>query len=383
LNRLKGVLPALVIALALSFAASGAAGTADEGPNGEQVAVSMTIKPRGGPLYRAGSVPVNARIDVGVSAPSGQMYVTPTRAGKVRFPDDIILRPRGSLPACTDAKLNAAMDLSIPPAEVIAKCPESVIGNGSSTLYLSGMKTAAVQAVMVIFHAGLTSEGRPRLKLWGYTKNLTAGLLMQGTLRPDNSLKIVVPSLPLKTAIGEYSLNVPGTAPIIYDGKPVPGSVGLDPSYVKARCGSGEWLLSATATLGKYFDDGRPDGPAYHVPAPDFRLPCVGRPGRPPGGPARIGRVSVNGPGRVKRGRSAIFRVGVSNPGGTALGAGRIVARGRGARGSAALGRVPAGGRRTVPLRVRFARKGRVRVAFTLRGRTGTAKTVTRTVKVS
>ncbi|MCO5315476.1 MAG: hypothetical protein M9938_04845 [Solirubrobacterales bacterium] len=383
MNPLKRVATGLLLFVLTATAVVATAGAAvDAGPNGERIAVSMTVKPGKGHLYRAGSVPVKFGVDVAVDVPTGTPAVTPTRKGKVGLPPDLTFHPKASMPVCTDDRLNPGMSLSIPPREVIAKCPGSVIGNGTANLHVAGMKAASVDALLLIFHAGFTSSGRPKIKIWGYTKQLNAGVLMQGMLQPDNTLEITVPPLPVKTAIGRYDLNVPGTKLLSYDGRPVPGSLGLDPTYVKARCSSGSWRLSAVATLGAYNDDGSPDGPEYPVAAPDFTRACQGLPGRPPSTTARIGRVRVEGRTVVNRGSRTRFRVTVTNPGGSVLKGVRVLVRARGVRAATRLGAVPAGRSRTVPITVRFSRKGRFRVGFTVRSGNGGAKRVARTVRV-
>jgi hypothetical protein len=79
---------------------------------------------------------------------------------------------------------------------------------------------------------------------------------------------------------------------------------------------------------------------------------------------ARIGRVAVVGPGRVKRGRQASYRVTISNSGRLAATGVRLRVSGRGLRLNTAVGAIQGGSSRTVRVRLRPIRTGRVKASF-------------------
>lgn len=384
------VVLALVLTFTLCVAAAEAADTLDAGPNGERVKVSLRVTPREGPLYRTGDVPVNLRVGVEVTAPydplASRHPILPSKRGMVRLPSDLDFRPAASLSVCTDREMNSGTNLSIPPRDAIALCPGSVIGNGTADMYLAGTNLpggpSLRDVVLIIFHAGRTPAGQPKIKIYGYSKGVNAGVLMQGTLRRNGVLAIDVPVLPLDTAIGRYDLNVPGSSPVTYNGEPVPGSVGRDPGYVRARCSKGSWRLTAVSTLGARQDDGTPTSPDYLVRAPEFVLSCEARPGGPPAKRARFGRVLVKGPKRVVTPGAATYRVTVRNTGSAVAAGVRIVATGRGVTGSARVGDIPPGRTRTVAVKVRLRKGGRVGLVFTVSGRNVNARSVTKRVAV-
>lgn len=365
LGRISGlILAATLLAVATVRVTARADELLPTGPNGEMVSVSMRVAPASGPLYRSGAVPAKLGIDVAVTVPPAATMIAPTINGTVRLPGDLAFRPKRSMPVCTDARMGPDTDLSIPPHRAIALCLKSVIGNGTALLHLAGVKGAPVEAVLVIFHAGWTRKGMPKVKIWGYAKGVNAGVLMRGSLTPDNSISTDVPVLPLQTAIGSYTLNVPGDGPIVYNGRRVAGSRGLDPAYVMASCPRGVWPVSAAATLGERDDSGALTSPEYRIQAPDVFMPCKARPGEPP-----LGSIRVKGPSRVKRGASAKFRITIRNRSQSAAARVRVTVRGKGVRRTLRIGTIPGRQTGTGEVRVKVRKRGKTRLVFTASAR--------------
>lgn len=102
----------------------------------------------------------------------------------------------------------------------------------------------------------------------------------------------------------------------------------------------------------------------------------------PPVPRANIGRVTVKGPVRVKQGRRAVYRIVVSNAGtATATGV-KLTARGRGVNGRATAGQILAGSVRTLKVKVRPKRAGRVRLTFKVTSGNAGGKSARKTIMV-
>jgi hypothetical protein len=97
---------------------------------------------------------------------------------------------------------------------------------------------------------------------------------------------------------------------------------------------------------------------------------------------ARLGRLAVAGPARLQRGRSSTYRAKITNAGSSTARGVRLLASGRGIRFSAPVGRINAGATRTVNLRIRPSRAGRIKTAFKAVSSNAGTKTVRRTLRV-
>jgi hypothetical protein len=97
---------------------------------------------------------------------------------------------------------------------------------------------------------------------------------------------------------------------------------------------------------------------------------------------ARIGKVSVTGPARVKRGKTSAYKVRIANSGDAQATGVRLVVTGRGIRINAPVGRIGAGATRTVNLRLRPSRTGRVKATFKVTSSNAGSRTVRKTITV-
>jgi hypothetical protein len=97
---------------------------------------------------------------------------------------------------------------------------------------------------------------------------------------------------------------------------------------------------------------------------------------------ARISKVAVSGPSKAKRGKSTKFTVRITNNGNIAATQVRLRVSGRGIRENTPVGQIAAGTTRTVNLRVRFQRTGKVKGTFQVQSNNAGQRKVTRTVRV-
>ncbi len=97
---------------------------------------------------------------------------------------------------------------------------------------------------------------------------------------------------------------------------------------------------------------------------------------------ARIGSVTVSGPSNIRKGKPAKYTVRIRNAGNAQATGVRLIVQGRGIKVNSPVGTVNAGATRTVSLRVRATRTGKVKAAFRVASNNGGNKTVNKTIRV-
>lgn len=286
----------LVLALLLSAGAAIASITV--GPNGEKVKTFFDLTSRTGSFYQSSKVASNLTVNFEIGAPytSPQQDILPVKQMTFDMPSDITFHPASTLPVCPNSKVGPDIDLSIPPKTVIARCPGSVIGNGTAQIYQSHKNLSTGpqlrDIIIVIFHGGYAPsgphQGRPRLKFYSFTKGMNAGWYMGSVIQQSGTITIPVPVLWWDSGLARFEFKIPSReTPIVYNGSPVAGSVGQDVNYVRAQCSERFWSMPARFLLGYRLDDGSPWGSTYEmlpsnfIGGPAFLRGCVATPGSP------------------------------------------------------------------------------------------------------
>jgi hypothetical protein len=100
------------------------------------------------------------------------------------------------------------------------------------------------------------------------------------------------------------------------------------------------------------------------------------------GAKARIGKLRVSGPATIRKGKPATYRAKITNTGNARATGVRVVASGRGIRSSAPAVTIGAGATRSVSLRIRPSRIGRIKASFKVTSSNAGTKTVRKTVRV-
>jgi uncharacterized membrane protein len=95
-----------------------------------------------------------------------------------------------------------------------------------------------------------------------------------------------------------------------------------------------------------------------------------------------IRRVTVSGPVKVKAGKRAAYRVRISNSGKLAAVGVRLTVSGRGIRFSGRVGKISAGSSRTLKVRLRPRKPGKLRVTFRVTSGNAGSKAVVRRITV-
>jgi hypothetical protein len=171
------------------------------------------------------------------------------------------------------------------------------------------------------------------------------------------------------------------------------GSVTSDPAGID--CGSDcsedylsntEVTLTATAAPGSTFTGwtgGGCSGTGACVVTMDQARSTTATFGAAPVVEARIASVRITGPSKVKRNRKAIFKVAIRNSGGAAATGVRLSVQGRGVKASLPVGGVAPLATRTVKIKVKFARAGKVKLTAKATSGNGGSRQGTKTVKVT
>jgi hypothetical protein len=234
-------------------------------------------------------------------------------------------------------------------------------------------ETLIVDPILIVFNAGTTGSGQPKLKIYGYSKTTNVGILMTGTLKGE-VLDIAIPVLSNDSAVKYFQLNIPG-GQLVRDDINV-NVHGLDPNYVQAKCASSPLKTNAVFELGeRAYPSGTPTGPTTQVTSPQTTQNCTGK-----AGTAKLGFSKVNGPGAVKNGKQGSYKVTIKNPG-TATVKNVVVTNNRG--GKAQAGNIAPGKTRTVTVKAKIKGKKGKKVAVKFTAKAGNVKaSTTKQVKV-
>jgi hypothetical protein len=360
-----------VVILAVSFfGASGMATAANETATNDFV-----MTPQSGQFFKEAPRPANWRVEVEIKAPyPASSTVLPMKKVSADFPNEMSFNPDPKMPVCEDDKIGPPpVNLTIPPEEAIARCPKSVLGNGTAELYLARNNHAngpdLKDPVLILFNGGRNNQGLPILKVYGYSKGVNTGVYMVGVLRNGN-LDVDIPVLAFDSAVGNFNLNIPGT------NSPFKDRHGLDKKYVRTTCANGRWTGGSRFTLGTRDSAGNPTSPDSIVDAAPLVVPCQGAKGK---GKFRL---KLKGPSRAKRGRKATYRVTLKNRGTATARKVRLTAGGKGVKGRAKAGNIKPGKSKTVKIKVKFTKRGTAKVKFKASGKAAQARTTVKKVKV-
>jgi hypothetical protein len=331
----------------------------------ESIGLSLDARPSAGPLYREVYRPIDASLTVTVTSPDSEATITPLKVANVTFPGDMEFFPNPKkTPACPDSRLGEQTNLAVGVAQITALCPDSVIGTGTSVIQIAKFKSGTVtDPKLVIFNAGRNRAGRPKIKIYGYSKYVNSGMLMQGVLARNGELKIAIGVLPFDSSVSQFKLGIPGEPIEVADtasGKDTSTVKGQDPDYLRGKCSTGTWRASGRFLLGdRAYPGGSATGPESEVSSNSFALPCKRHSGKP-----RIRIIKITGPRKVLTGGRGKFTVHVTNPGTATAKNVKLAVRGA-ARGSSRTRALAPGRSRRIQVTVKGERaKGRDRITF-------------------
>lgn len=97
---------------------------------------------------------------------------------------------------------------------------------------------------------------------------------------------------------------------------------------------------------------------------------------------AKIGKVKVSGPAKVKKGEKATYKVKISNTGSAEATGIRLKVSGKGVNFNTSVGKIAPAKTRTVKLKLKPQKSGKVKVSFKLTSENAGGKTVNKTITV-
>jgi hypothetical protein len=355
---------------------------------GETAEADVSISPRGSTFFSNSFSAANWKVDTAI-VPSGPFpavpTITPMKVADIGLPPSSALtfNPKASMPVCPDDQLGPPPTTnSIPVPQMLARCPNSLIGNGTAVFGLaqSTSPTATRDGEILIFNGGRVG-GLPKIKVYAYSYDTTVGIYTSAILQPDGELKFDIPRLTSDSSVRSLNLAIPGQKIVIE--KPlfaltVTLPPGQDPSYAQAKCvGNAGFPWTADFTLGSRDAGGNPTGPPEFTVGDLGTDPCTGVVGK-----ATIGSVQVSGPARTKRNRPATYRVRVRNSGNITATGVRLRISGRGISFNGPVGTINPGATRTLNVRLRPRSVGRIRATFKATSGNAGTKSVVKVIRV-
>lgn len=349
----------------------------------ETATVELGVTPTGN-IFKEVKWPVAWSTKSLISTEDPSIY--PLKVATLQMSTSIGFFPNPNVPVCPDDQIGPPpTNVSVPVATAVARCPDSVLGNGLASFQLGGVNQPANQqnGYMVIFNGGRWSSGelagRPRIKVYAFSYATGVGIYTEATLTSTGQMVFEVPRLSFDSAVTSLELNIPGEETAIVDPAAPPDATlpaGVQPDYVRASCPEDSWNLDGSFLLGNRDGANNPIPPEVTV-TDSHLLACTGLVGQ-----ARFGALGISGPKKAVRKRRTIFRVAIRNAG-TAT-ARQVVLRisGRGVFLKKFIGRIAPESTKRVKVGLRFKRKGKVRVKFVARAANATARKAVRTVRV-
>ena len=96
----------------------------------------------------------------------------------------------------------------------------------------------------------------------------------------------------------------------------------------------------------------------------------------PPDGKAKIGKVKVGGPAKIKKGKKATYKLKIKNSGGADATGVKIKVKGKGVKAKKKVGKIAAGKTKTIKVKLKFKKPGKVKTTFKVTSENAGGKTV-------
>ncbi|MBK5232905.1 MAG: DUF1573 domain-containing protein [Thermoleophilia bacterium] len=100
------------------------------------------------------------------------------------------------------------------------------------------------------------------------------------------------------------------------------------------------------------------------------------------GGKAKISKVTVSGPAKVKKGKKATYSVKITNSGNATATGVRLKVSGRGVAFNTSVGKISAGKSRTVKVKLKPKKPGKIKATFKVTSKNAGGKSVKKTITV-
>ncbi len=304
---IKTALAGLILAFALALPATASAGE-------QALTAGFSLTPQSGQFLKSGFKPANWRVDNSVSTVDPmEPVILPSKKIDLTLPpsSQLTFNP-GNMPVCPQSEINPG-NVSVPVPTMVARCPDSLIGNGTAKFVLNRNNLnpqAVLLGQLLAFNGGLKG-GRPLVKVYAYSYDTGVGIYTEAALQTDGSLDFAVPQLTSDSAVSELNLAIPSKSTTLTNLGPGAESVvlpkGKKSDYVQAKCSTGSFKWASDFTFGTRDTDDTPTSENTFASASGVEK-CTGVSGK-----AKIGSVKVKGPKTVKRKKTTTYNVKIKN----------------------------------------------------------------------
>jgi hypothetical protein len=371
MKLIKTAAAALVLAFALALPAGANAAN-------ESLEASFSLEPQSGSFFNNAFKPANWQTEGTVTVPPGETEILPSKVIDIGNPQGEMTFNPGNMPVCGPSDIGPGLT-SVPVDVMVARCPNSVLGNGTAQFAFARIPTVLLNGQIVAFNGGL-KNGLPLVKVYAYSYDTNVGIYTEGVLNNAGRLKFEVEQLTADSSVTTLNLAIPGTRQVLTGVDPGGSDVilpkGVKADYVQAKCSSGQFPWDSKFTHGTRASDDTPTSPDTFTMDSGSEA-CTSVTGK-----AKLAKPKVSGPNQVKLRKTTVYKVRVKNTGVVTAKQVRLRVSGRGVKVNIPVGQVGAGKSRTVRVRTRFARKGNVKASFRLTSKNAGSKTVNRTIRV-
>ncbi len=254
------------------------------------------MTPRSGSFLNNGFSSADWSARVQISTPDAE--ILPMKVADLSLPPQSQMRfnPPNNMPVCPDNQVGPPpTNVSVPVETIVARCPDSVIGNGTATFVLNRNNlnpAAALDGYIVVFNGGEVN-GQAKLKVYAFSYDTGVGIYTSAVLSPEGKLVFDIPQLTADSSVSNLNLKIPGKDESFFlDNQQItvnlPG--GEAKNYVQAKCSNNSFAYSGSFELGTRDTDGTPTSPTETV-QDSGSAACTGVAGKP-----KIGSVQVKGP---------------------------------------------------------------------------------------
>lgn len=350
-------------------------------------ASSFSLEPKTGTSFFSNEFKsADWRVETGASAPNPPILeLLPTRETTLRLPPSSMMTFNpGNMPVCPDDEIGPETNNSVEIPVIVARCPDSIIGNGTATFLLNRVNNPnssppSLDGQVIVFNGGLNG-GQPRLKFWAYSYDTGVAIFTESTISPEGVMVIPIPQLTSDSAVNSLNVNLPGKTiteylPGVDKTVTIPGGKKAD--YVRAKCDTSIFPYSADFLLGRRLTDGTPVGGQEEYRDIGEDIPCTGVPAV-----AKLGKLTVKGPSTARRGKTATYSVTIPNVGGATATGVRLRVAGRGVSINSSVGSIAGESRRTVRIKAKFKSKGKIKATFTASSSNAGTQKATKTITV-
>lgn len=351
---------------------------------GETASTTTTLRPLGSTFYSNAWGSAEWSLRTSTEAPPEQAGLLPTQKITLQLPGSAKLHWQPGSVSCPDNKIGPPpVNISVPLEQIMKRCPEALLGNGSASFLLAGQNKPDIPSIQlrapVLAFDGGRVGGNPRIKFWAFSYDTGVGIYTEGILQPSGRVEISLPVLSFDSAVNALGFSIPSKPQPFFvsaQNKTITLPAGRNKNFVRARCTDGSFPFEASFLLGQRTSDGAPSGPTEDVSAPAENISCTGSIAK-----ASISRISVEGPAKVSKGASATYRVLVQNQGGLEAREVRVRVQGPGIRGASSKHTVTS--RKKIAVRIRPTYRGSVRLRFSVSSSNAGSRTVQKTIRVS